>query len=153
MIPYTKNAWGRPRKLCMRPSTNVHEAVHVRCMRPFTSLRIFLIFLLLNQYLEPKAVCIWMHIVRKESRSWIHYHKQKKLAFIALEWKCYKRTRAISLERLYPVYLEEKRSHFELIIIWFSYNDVRCVTKTAVILVKISNLYFIFVAVLLLHKK
>ena len=33
------------------------------------------------------------------------------------------------------------------------YNDVRCVTKTAAILVKISNLYFIFVAVLLLHKK
>ena len=27
------------------------------------------------------------------------------------------------------IYLEEKRSHFQLIIIWFSYNDVRCVTK------------------------
>ena len=34
-----------------------------------------------------------------------------------------------------------------------SYNDDRCVTKTAVILVKLSNLYFIFVAVLLLQKK
>ena len=50
------------------------------------------------------------------------------------------------------IYLEEKRYYFKLIIIWFSYNDVRRVTKTAVILVKISNLYFIFVTVLLLHK-
>ena len=51
------------------------------------------------------------------------------------------------------MYLEEKRSPFLSIIIWFSYNDVRCVTKTAVTLIKISNLYFIIVAVLLLHKK
>ena len=88
-------AWGRTRA--------PHEAVHVRCMRPFTSLRIFLNFSYLNSIWGLKAVCIWMHIVRKEFRSWIHYHKQRKLTFIALEWKCYKRTRAISRVRLYPV--------------------------------------------------
>ena len=36
MMPYTKNALGRPRKLCMRSSTYVHEAVHVRFMRLYT---------------------------------------------------------------------------------------------------------------------
>ena len=87
MMPYTKNAWGSTRTL--------HEAVHEPSYFPH--------FLLFKQYLEPKAVCILMHIVRKEFRSWIHYHKQRKLAFIALEWKCYKRTRAISRVRLYPV--------------------------------------------------
>ena len=104
MRPYTLNAWGRP-PTCMRPYTCVawgrtltlHEAVH----EPFY----FPHFLLFLKYLEPKAVCIWKHIVRKEFRSWIHYHKQWKLAFIALERSCYKRTWVISRVRLYPVVL------------------------------------------------
>ena len=80
-----KNKWCRTRKM--------HEAVHIRAWgrtrtpheavhEPFY----FPHFLLFKQYLEPKALCIWMHIVRKEFRSWIHYHQQWKLAFIALEW-------------------------------------------------------------------
>ena len=89
MRPYTYAAWGRTRTL--------HEAVHHASYFPH--------FLLFKQYVELKAVCIWMHIVRKEFRSWIHCHKQTKIAFFALKWKCYKRTRAISRVRLYPVLL------------------------------------------------
>ena len=87
------HAWGRTRTL--------HEAVHEPSY--------FHHFFLFKQYFEPSVVCIWMHIVRKEFRSWIHYHKQLKLAFIALEWKCYKRTRAISRVRLYLVYIVPRR--------------------------------------------
>ena len=33
---WAKMIWKQPSSLCMRPSTYVHEAVHVRCMRPYT---------------------------------------------------------------------------------------------------------------------
>ena len=105
----------------------MHEAVHVNYAwgRPPTYMRTYTYaawgrtrtpsffphFLLFKQHFGLKAVCIWMHIVRKEFRSSIQYHKQRKLAFIALEWKCYKRTRAISRVRLYPVAIKVSKSH------------------------------------------
>ena len=57
-------AWGRP-PTCMRPYTyfawghslTLHEAVHEPSYFPH--------FLLYEQYLEPMAVCIWIHKVRQ----------------------------------------------------------------------------------------
>ena len=53
---HKKNAWGRTRKMheavhlrAWGRTRALHEAVHVRCMRPFTSIRIFLIFSYLNR--------------------------------------------------------------------------------------------------------
>ena len=83
-------AWGRTRAL--------HEAVHVRCMRPFTSLRIFLIFSYLNS--------VWN--LRQYAFECIKYEKSSHHAFTIISkgnkllslWN----ENAINVHELFPVY-------------------------------------------------